>query len=89
VRALQPELPAGGALLRQGLQLQVRPSPPPFLRRFCHDEAEAGHTLDRQTVQEVECLACQARGPAAAVCGQCGITFGRAHFCPVCRSLAW
>lgn len=29
--------------------------------RFCHDEAEPTHSLDRKKVDEVECLKCEAR----------------------------
>lgn len=29
--------------------------------RFCHDEAEPTHSLDRKKVEEVECLKCNAR----------------------------
>lgn len=53
--------------------------------RFCHDEAEPTHSLDRKKVEEVECLKCNARGPAEADCKQCGVVFGSAHFCSVCR----
>jgi len=53
--------------------------------RFCHDEAEENHTLDRQKVQEVECLGCGTVGPTEENCGQCGVKFGKAYFCPICR----
>jgi len=53
--------------------------------RFCHDEAEPTHSLDRKKVEEVECLKCSARVPAEADCKQCGVVFGSAHFCRVCR----
>ena len=77
--------------------------------RFCHDEAEPTHSLDRKKVEEVECLKCSTRywevslyfvkphpispqktiafgrGPAEAECKQCGVVFGSAYFCNVCR----
>ena len=80
--------------------------------RFCHDEAEPTHSLDRKKVEEVECLKCKARyrvqswsrfnsskenelalnskitlyrSPAEADCKQCGVVFGSAYFCRICR----
>jgi len=53
--------------------------------RFCHDEAEPTHSLDRKKVEEVECLKCNTRGPAEADCQNCGIIFGSAYFCRICR----
>ena len=32
-----------------------------MILRFCHDEAEPTHSLDRKKVEEVECLKCNAR----------------------------
>ena len=66
--ALQETLQASCSLLLKSLQLQV------FwfeflmilwsifiMHRFCHDEAEPTHSLDRKKVEEVECLKCNAR----------------------------
>jgi len=52
--------------------------------RVCHDEEES-HSLDRKLVQELECSKCNARSPIRSDCGECGLTFGDAYFCLICR----
>ena len=56
------------------------------LCRFCHDEAE-GHTVERRTVKEVECLVCHLRQDVGAHCQatDCQTVFGAAYFCSVCK----
>jgi len=53
--------------------------------RFCHDESEDSHTLNRQEVEQVECLVCSSRVAVSADCPQCETTFGSAYFCGICR----
>ena len=54
--------------------------------RFCHDEAE-GHTVERRTVREVECLVCHLRQEVGPHCQatDCLTVFGAAYFCSVCK----
>lgn len=52
--------------------------------RLCHDDAE-DHTLDRKSVQSVECAGCHLQQPVGATCRGCHLTFGTAYFCSTCR----
>ena len=55
--------------------------------RFCHDDAVAGHTVDRRKVVEVVCGICDRRQGVAASCeaAECGTVFGSAYFCATCK----
>lgn len=53
--------------------------------RFCHDEEEENHTLDRQAVEQVECLGCRLLQLVVAECKSCSHVFGSAYFCPTCK----
>ena len=55
--------------------------------RFCHDDAVAGHTVDRRKVVEVVCGICDRRQGVAASCevAECGTVFGSAYFCGTCK----
>lgn len=53
--------------------------------RFCHDEAETGHVLDRHKVEQVECISCRKLSPPIEKCDKCDTSFGSAYFCPICR----
>jgi len=55
--------------------------------RFCHDEEAANHELDRGSVTEVVCLVCSTRQGVSNLCStpDCGIVFGGAYFCAVCK----
>jgi len=55
--------------------------------RFCHDESEENHTMDRKAVEQVECLGCCLLQPLASQCKDevCGLVFGSAYFCLICK----
>lgn len=56
----------------------------PFTCRFCHDEVEFNHELDRKSVVEIQCLECDRRQPVASHCLGCKIQFAL-YFCSICR----
>jgi len=56
----------------------------PYTCRFCHDEVEFKHELDRKAVKEVKCLECQKIQPVARHCVGCQVEFA-SYFCAICR----
>lgn len=52
--------------------------------RFCHDEAEFKHELDRKAVMNVKCLECGLIQNVQRTCQGCHIDFAL-YFCPTCR----
>ena len=52
--------------------------------RFCHDEAEKSHELDRKNVQQIKCNQCGKVQDVVSHCTECGIKFGF-YFCAICR----
>jgi len=55
--------------------------------RFCHDDAESNHTLNRKSVEEVICLSCSLKQCVSNQCINpgCGTKFGEAYFCAICK----
>jgi len=56
----------------------------PYTCRFCHDEVEFKHELDRKAVKEVKCLECNKIQPVAKNCVECQVEFA-SYFCSICR----
>lgn len=54
--------------------------------RFCHDEAEETHSMDRYVTKEILCMRCDTLQPVSSTCVNetCGQSFGR-YFCEVCK----
>lgn len=52
--------------------------------RFCHDEAEKTHELERKNVQQIKCNQCGKLQDVVSHCTECGIKFGF-YFCATCR----
>ncbi|CAG0881992.1 unnamed protein product [Cyprideis torosa] len=52
--------------------------------RFCHDEAEGNHTLERKHLKEVVCNRCSHRQPIQQICEGCGLVMGN-YYCSTCR----
>ena len=46
----------------------------PYVCRFCHDEVEFKHELDRKAVVQVQCLECKRIQPVAKNCVQCQVS---------------
>lgn len=54
-----------------------------FSCRFCHDDV-SDHTVNRYSVKEMVCTACETRQAVAAECSKCRILMARYH-CNVCN----
>lgn len=56
----------------------------PYTCRFCHDEVEVNHELDRKAVVQIKCLECDQVQDVQKVCQGCQVDFAH-YFCAVCR----
>lgn len=52
--------------------------------RFCHDNAEKTHELERKSIQQIKCNQCDKLQAVVSHCTECGIKFGF-YFCETCR----
>ncbi|CAG7835066.1 unnamed protein product [Allacma fusca] len=52
--------------------------------RFCHDETEGSHKLDRYNVSMIVCLVCHHQQPVGSTCRRCRTIFGR-YYCNLCN----
>jgi hypothetical protein len=52
--------------------------------RYCHDQAELGHTLPRHKTENMLCMLCQTPGPAGQYCEHCGEQSAY-YFCEICK----
>lgn len=52
--------------------------------RFCHDENEETHTLEREKLKELICENCGTRQQVQKICEKCGIEFGK-YSCLICN----
>ncbi|XP_078159879.1 CHY-type/CTCHY-type/RING-type Zinc finger protein isoform X1 [Carex rostrata] len=56
-----------------------------FYCRHCHNESTRDHhEINRQEVERVICLICDAEQPVAQMCSHCGVRMGE-YFCAVCK----
>ena len=52
--------------------------------RFCHNENEPSHEINRFDVKEIVCAKCNAQQPVSNKCVSCEIEFAR-YFCKICN----
>uniref|UniRef100_A0A8D9ED85 RING finger and CHY zinc finger domain-containing protein 1 n=1 Tax=Cacopsylla melanoneura TaxID=428564 RepID=A0A8D9ED85_9HEMI len=52
--------------------------------RFCHDEDNENHAINRKLVKEVVCIQCDTRQITATQCAKCELPFGN-YVCLICN----
>lgn len=52
--------------------------------RFCHDEANENHAVNRKLVKEVVCSKCETRQASSKQCSKCSAVFGN-YVCLICN----
>lgn len=52
--------------------------------RFCHNDDNFSHEMDRHKVQNIQCVTCDTVQKVSNQCVKCSIQFGE-YFCAVCR----
>lgn len=55
-----------------------------YVCRFCHDEKNVDHKMDRYQVKEMKCMECGVRQPIAQDCSNCGSKLA-AYYCNICH----